>query len=100
MQSEQAFWEEMPANIHAALTESDELFDETISTATRLLMKCHDNGIPWPVNVSFDECCMYLEWGQDEITIFEERLYINALYACGPYHCIAYVVTYLSLVIQ
>jgi hypothetical protein len=100
MQPEQVFWQEMPANIHTALTESDKSFDETISTAMRLLMKCHDNGLSWPVDVGFDESCMYLSWDQDEITIFEEKLYINALYACGSYHSIAYVVTHLLFVKQ
>jgi hypothetical protein len=93
MQPEQAFWEEMPAHVHDVLSELDETYEETISTATRLLMKCHDSGLHWPNDMYLNWCYLYMLWGDIEITIFRDSLYLNVF--TGPECSIAHIVTHL-----
>lgn len=109
---ETPFWRDMPDHVRVALTESDEeYFGDTVRTGARLLRACHAAGLPWPRLTQFDECCMYLVWDlhepnsdgitSTEITIFEEQLWIDELYAVqetvSP--SLAHVATYLNQVL-
>lgn len=96
------FWRDMPRYIYIGLTESDEgLFGRTVRMAARLLKKCRDSSVPWPIAVEFDEGHMYLTWLRSwwpvtEITVWQETLHIDELYAIGPGNSMAHVVTHLS----